>query len=709
MPNLNDRLRRTWEKTTQWVANEKAQQSFLSATDRNQDGQLQAGEVKARFDANQDGFLDSQELEELAIKAGASDLDASTIKAMGQAANTSPQVMLFEEQPEAAPVPETEAPPAQVWRASEALESAQARYATAIPHQPGALPSRELSALTGIRKGLFAIQEQVGNSCGTTSLSMVMKYWQGHTIENSVPTIDHYIRSQGTLELALPGGMRQIDMDGFTAPRDIVSYANSRGLRAGLENGGSLGDLKAYLDKGVPLLCLTDWNFSGGSSEQPSGAAPDGQSLHWVSLIGYEYGPNAETGKNELQLLVGNPHGRVQRVGEADFLKVWSKLNLGVGSKRVDTGMDRLYIAMLPQDDNAAVVGPDGRARPAGSISVSNGSDGLRGWVAKKASDAMQSASEMQQHLAQSSGQLLSEASQGYAQDGVRGMLRNLWNGDSREIEQLRALSKQAAPAHKAEIINELLNKGINRTAIQTLVYDILRETAWGAPFNAVIDQIDMRKLATQLENDAQAGKVLAWIAKSEADRGGQTGPKFEAFATQLAQNHRAQALNTFLASEHTVNGKLVHKVPASVVRDLITRLSTGLTGRAEETAIYGLFKATDWNQFDQVMDRLNMTQMAAELEDETQLGHLTSWTVELALKNGDWSHLSEIVTQLESPLEYGRADNVLGVALTTQALQGKLGGIPLPLRRRLINLLDDITRLRTDQAVQALASLRRV
>ena len=38
MPNLNDRLRRTWDKTTQLVANEQAQQSFLSATDRNQDG-----------------------------------------------------------------------------------------------------------------------------------------------------------------------------------------------------------------------------------------------------------------------------------------------------------------------------------------------------------------------------------------------------------------------------------------------------------------------------------------------------------------------------------------------------------------------------------------------------------------------------------------------------------------------------------------------
>lgn len=723
MPNLNDQARRLWDKTTHLLANDEARASFLQEVDKDKDGKVTAEEIKIQADSNKDGFLSGSEIERLAIKAKAGEFDKSSIKAMAQAANTSPQVVLFEVEPEVkppqpvpasettTPAPETAPPPVppalRKWKVAEGLTQVEQSYRTSIPYVSESVPSRQIEGLKGIKPGLLQVQEQVGNSCGTTSLSMLLKYHQGHTLENTVTTIDKYIRAKGKLEIALPSGIKSFDIDGYTAPRDIVDYANKSGMRAGLKNNAGIGDLKAYLDKGVPVMCLTDWNFEGGSYDKPALAKPDGESAHWVNVVGYDYQTNPETNKQELYLTIANPHGHIQQVSETDFKKIWSGLELAVGDSRIDTGMNRLMVAMVPRDAEAKIVAPNGTVHRAGDISIPTGDDGIKGWAAQKGSEIMQKAGAFQENLANRSAQLSHEMSSGYDRNGVIGALENLWKGDMSEVNNLRELAKQGSVETKIHIVNELLEKSTNRQGFQQLVYDILKDVPFGPSFDQLLAGIDTRRLANRLENDAQAGKILGWIAKNEFDKAGKTGPKFEAFATQLSLKNRDQAIRAFLKEENVVKGKLAHAVPASLIRDVAKRLTEGITTGGEQSAIYELLHATSWTQFEQVMAGLDMANLASEMDDDAQLGNLLGWVVELGAKTGNWHHTSEILNQLSSATEFTRADNVLGRALNAPNVQNQLGRIPAHLRSRMIDLMDDRLRWRTPEALQALEKLR--
>lgn len=752
MPNLNERARQIWDRTTSLMANNEARASFLQQVDKDGDGKVTAAEIRKMADENQDGYLDSGELERLAIKATASDFDRTTIKAMAQAGSVGPQLVLFEaetpkpveappsvslpgavsaEAPKAAdstaapeagetpaadgsPAAEPVAPPEpalKTWKAAEGLNQVKESYRTTISYQPGdALPSRNPEALKVVKPGLFHLQEQVGNSCGTTSLSMVLKYWQGHTLENTVTTIDKHIRAQGGLELNLPGGKKNIPIDGFTAARDIVDYAKTHGMRAGMKNQASTDDLKAYLDKGVPLMCLTDWNFESGSgSTQPSGGKPDGKSLHWIDVIGYEYKTNPETKKQEMFLKIGNPWGVVQDVSESDFTKIWSKLSLEIpGGKRVETGMDRLFVAMVPRDDDKSIVAPNGKVSRAGDISVPTGDDGLKGWLAQKTSDVLQDVSAFQTKLGSKRAQLSSEMSAGYDQKGISGALKNLWSGDQSALDALRTQAKQGSSDVKSAVIKGLMEKQVNRANIQQLIFDILRDTPDGKDFARLLETLDTNQLAERLTDDKQAGQVLARIARSEIASKGVIGPKFESFASQLALKHRSAAINGFLNDPYVVQNKVVQKIPASLVRDAINRLMQGITTAASESSIHQLFKGTSWNQFDQITARLNMARVASEISDAAKLGDITSQAIQQGIQTGNWNSTSEILNHLDSITEYSRADDVLAKALSQPAVKSQLGKIPAYLRTRMIDLLDDFTRGRSDEAVKALAALKK-
>lgn len=678
-------------------ANEDVQQAFLEEADANQDGKLTASELLATVDADKDGYLSDDELKALAIKARAGDFDRTTIKALGQMASARSTVTLFSKNEDG------------LFVGSEFFEAAKDNFQTVIPHNPRTVyPSRNLDRVRAIEPGVLAIQEQEGNSCGTTSLSMLMSYYQGHTLENAVPTIDNYIRANSQETSAFAQLTQLIELDGFTAPRDIVNYANDRGFRAGMQNDASIGQIKSYLDQGVPVMVLTDWNFKSGG-ERPRSADPDGASLHWVNVIGYEYAPHPDTEEPELQLVIANPHGRVQRVNEHDFLDVWSNLKLSVTENReVDTGMNRLLVAMVPSDESREIVAPDGQVRQAGDIAIPDGSDGLGGWAAQKASELMQAGSRLQENFANRNEQLIQEGLNGYARDGIKGLLSNLWSGDTEAIGRLRERAKSGDTETKAEILQELLNKGINRSQIQQLIYDILRDVPFGRDFDALLARVDTGQLAQRLENDSQAGKVLAWIAKSEADASGRTGPKFDAFARVLSKAHRHAALDHFLSSEHTQNHKLLQKVPAATVRTLVQDLMSGWTSGAEQKTIYELIRHTSPDQFTQLMSRLDMGQVAAELDSDRQLGNLTAWVIDNAIDTGNWTNLNEILRELSSLSNYTRADDVLGYALTHSSVKNKTGQIPAAYRNRMIDLLNDMSRWRSDEAVTALRALRR-
>jgi hypothetical protein len=169
------------------------------------------------------------------------------------------------------------------------------------------------------------------NSCGTTSLAMVLDYMNQYhpTSENarSVETIDAAIR---------PNSRGHGVIDSFTAPNDIEDYVRAQGLHARQTNDATTDDLKHMIDQGIPPIILTDW--------EPDGT-PSGDSLHYVVVTGYRVDDNGET-----QWLINNPQGTAETLSNDQLMKVWTDLHYNVGSPigNIDTGINRLMITVTP-------------------------------------------------------------------------------------------------------------------------------------------------------------------------------------------------------------------------------------------------------------------------------------------------------------------------------------------------------------------------
>ena len=545
------------------IGNE-SNKNFLNNIDTNKDQKITIAEIKKAMDADNDNEIENTEFEAFAQKAKAAGFNKDEIKILlNTQGKVDTSIELFN-------VTDS------TWTATENIPTLAKENNTSIPSNSDALPSRKIEALTKSQKGVFHVQEQVNNSCGTTSLSMVLKYFQGHTLENSVPTIDKYIRAEGKLEIGLPNGkINSYDIDGYTSPRDIKKYAHQHGMRAGIQNNSSIAELKGMLDKGVPCLCFTDWNFDENTSTSAKGANPDGKSLHWVAAIGYKYKENPVTKVNELMITVANPHGHIQDISASDFDHVWrgsdpSGIMLNIkNNTSVKTEMQRLYVAMVPKDETAKIIGPDGKTRKAGEIRIPTDNDGIQGKLAQMGSTVIKFAGSFQEELGRIGSELNLEANSGYKKDGLKGAVKNLIIGDKNNVEQLRNTAMKGTIKQKAEVINELMNLPFTREIHENLIYDIMKSTSM-KDFPQLIQLIDMRQLAHKLEKNKQAGNVAAWIAKAEVDSTGKTGPKFEAFSDYIASKQRKGAAVVFMNNEYTQKYKLMDKIPNGVMKDLI-------------------------------------------------------------------------------------------------------------------------------------------
>jgi hypothetical protein len=170
------------------------------------------------------------------------------------------------------------------------------------------------------------------NGCGTASLAGVMSYW-GRPTEQA--TIDRQIRRA----------------NGFSAPDDLVRYANQNGMRASLKQGGSLEDLARMVDQGVPPITLVE----------PFGKPnPNDVGLHYVTVVGYQRDASGRIASVKIADTAG---GQTYDVSARDFERHWSDLRvLGVS-----TGLDRVMITAVPRDGRT-IVGSDGVERRAASI-----------------------------------------------------------------------------------------------------------------------------------------------------------------------------------------------------------------------------------------------------------------------------------------------------------------------------------------------------
>lgn len=130
------------------------------------------------------------------------------------------------------------------------------------------------------------------NACGTTTLAYVLRYLLGPSAPDRFQ-IDRSVRRA----------------DIFTAPNLMVKYARRLGLDAESYNGIALDEILQLVDRGVPVMVLTDTTPLD---------LTDTANLHWVCVVGHD---------GDL-LAIYNPHGCQEAVDRASFEAHWQEARL---------------------------------------------------------------------------------------------------------------------------------------------------------------------------------------------------------------------------------------------------------------------------------------------------------------------------------------------------------------------------------------------
>jgi len=131
---------------------------------------------------------------------------------------------------------------------------------------------------------------QEKDGCGSASLAMVLRYWQGKNVLLAQERADP-ARIQRELYAAKPRGIYAADMERYLRESGFDVYAFR----------GDFSDLRAHLAKGRPLI---------------AGLKPEGAPAHYVVITGVD--------PDDAAVLVNDPErGKLLRIRRADFEKAW--------------------------------------------------------------------------------------------------------------------------------------------------------------------------------------------------------------------------------------------------------------------------------------------------------------------------------------------------------------------------------------------------
>jgi uncharacterized protein len=138
---------------------------------------------------------------------------------------------------------------------------------------PSAAPSASFAERTRasgltLLEGIPDVRQSTSYSCGSAALQAVLQYYGVETRE------DHLMRELKT------------NPDAGTHPADIIRVAKQYGLTAALREGLKIEDLKAALDRGVPIIvAIQAWRDELKSGVSWAGVWEDG---HYVIVLGLD-------------------------------------------------------------------------------------------------------------------------------------------------------------------------------------------------------------------------------------------------------------------------------------------------------------------------------------------------------------------------------------------------------------------------------------
>jgi predicted double-glycine peptidase len=227
--------------------------------------------------------------------------------------------------------------------------SASPRPAVRPPVAAGATQAKAPSAAsqqaqptTRDVRNFGAFLENQGHTmgCGTTSLAMLLSFWNN--------------RPQAYTREKVDSQIRHFEMT--TMPDTLKRYAESQGMRAVVRNNATIDDLTRMLDQGVPTQVLYD-------------RIPNGKDvmLHYVVPVSYTRDAQGQVST----IRIADPkYGRIDELPIEEFKRRWDDLQLA----GLNTGLNNVMIPMVPKAD-VPIRDPQGRVRRSVDIALPGAQD----------------------------------------------------------------------------------------------------------------------------------------------------------------------------------------------------------------------------------------------------------------------------------------------------------------------------------------------
>lgn len=182
----------------------------------------------------------------------------------------------------------------------------------------------------------------------------------------------------------------------------------------------------------------------------------------------------------------------------------------------------------------------------------------------------------------------------------------------SRSPKEIRSKAANYGLFQKVALINKYL-EGYTSTSDETTVYELLRVTPYqGNEFLKLVEAVDMRRVARELESDGQAANVLMWTAEAYHRAGRKPGKKFDEQFLEHCKEHREGPINKFFSDKvrrdgadgvETLDIKVYYQANPSNLCDSTKQLMNGCTDGSEEKAIYNVLNYTNYPQFNRLIE----------------------------------------------------------------------------------------------------------
>ncbi len=189
--------------------------------------------------------------------------------------------------------------------------------------------------------------------------------------------------------------------------------------------------------------------------------------------------------------------------------------------------------------------------------------------------------------------------------------------------KKVRARASKATQAEKVALINQYC-EGWTDGSDETLIVQVLCDTPYGNnEFLRLVEALDMRRVARELESANEAAIVMLWTAQAYANTNKPPGKPFREQLLHHAKEHRDGPIRDFLKrckdkpeGGNEMKRSVYYTIEPGLIVEACKALMAGKTYGGDESAIYELLAKCSWTQFSKVFQCGGFS-FVRQLEDE--------------------------------------------------------------------------------------------